>query len=61
MVVAHRLATVIDTDKIIVLDAGKMVEFASPIELLRDDRSVFRALVDQSPDREGLLSQFGLS
>jgi ABC-type multidrug transport system fused ATPase/permease subunit len=42
-----------------VLDAGNLVEFASPRELLSNEASFFRALVDQSNDREALYSMAG--
>ncbi|MBE3584433.1 MAG: ABC transporter ATP-binding protein [Limnochordaceae bacterium] len=35
LVIAHRLATVMDADKILVLQAGRVVEYGSPAELLR--------------------------
>ena len=35
--VAHRLDTVLGYDKILVLDAGKVVEYGSPGELLKTD------------------------
>lgn len=35
IVIAHRLATVMDADKILVLQAGRVVEYGSPAELLR--------------------------
>jgi ABC-type multidrug transport system fused ATPase/permease subunit len=37
-----------------VLDAGKLVEFDSPAELLGRDSSLFRALVEESADKEQL-------
>ncbi|KAG1908484.1 uncharacterized protein F5891DRAFT_993333 [Suillus fuscotomentosus] len=54
IIVAHRLQTIIDADKIMVLDAGKLVEFGSPWELLRNEHGMLRALVDESGDKEAL-------
>ncbi|KAG1749648.1 uncharacterized protein EDB91DRAFT_1334077 [Suillus paluster] len=54
IIVAHRLQTIIDADKIMVLDAGKLVEFGSPWELLQNEKGMLRALVDESGDKEAL-------
>ncbi|KAI0798592.1 hypothetical protein BC629DRAFT_232884 [Irpex lacteus] len=51
--VAHRLQTIMDSDKVMVLDAGRLVEFDSPRELLKRD-SLLRALVDESADKDAL-------
>ncbi|KAG6834827.1 hypothetical protein H0H93_007119 [Arthromyces matolae] len=52
--VAHRLQSVMDTDKIMVLDAGKIVEFDSPHLLLQKEGGVLRTLVNESEDCEEL-------
>ncbi|KAL4247270.1 ATP-binding cassette transporter C [Abortiporus biennis] len=55
LTVAHRLQTIMDADKIMVLDAGRITEFGAPIELLQNPDGMLRALVDESGDREKLL------
>jgi ATP-binding cassette subfamily C (CFTR/MRP) protein 4 len=47
-----RLRTIIDSDKILVLSHGQVIEFASPYELLTDEQSQFAQLVSQTGDRE---------
>ncbi|KAK4689221.1 hypothetical protein P7C73_g876, partial [Tremellales sp. Uapishka_1] len=46
--IAHRLQTVVKYDKILVLDQGKVVEFASPKVLLETAGSYFATMVEQS-------------
>ncbi|TFK33331.1 hypothetical protein BDQ12DRAFT_700806 [Crucibulum laeve] len=54
LTVAHRLHTIMDADRIMVIDAGKIVEFDPPYVLLRRDNGTFRSLVDESGDKEVL-------
>nr|CAG8556518.1 4134_t:CDS:10 [Entrophospora candida] len=42
LTIAHRLRTVIDFDKILVMDAGNIMEFDSPYLLLQNPNSAFR-------------------
>ncbi|THH21507.1 hypothetical protein EUX98_g8371, partial [Antrodiella citrinella] len=57
LTIAHRLQTIMDANKIktqMVLDAGRIVEFGEPRELLKNEQGIFRALVDESGDKENL-------
>lgn len=58
IIVAHRLQTIMTADKILVLDAGKVVEFDSPANLLKKE-GTFKSLVDGSGDREALYGMAG--
>lgn len=42
--IAHRLDTLLDFDKIAMLEKGLLVEFAAPAELLKDEDGVFAKL-----------------
>lgn len=48
IVIAHRLDTVIESDKVIVMEAGVLKEYAEPSSLLADRSSMFSALVDKT-------------
>ncbi len=44
LTIAHRLNTIMDYDKIMVLDKGRLVEFAPPQQLLDDATTVFHSM-----------------
>ncbi|KAG2450119.1 hypothetical protein HYH02_000222 [Chlamydomonas schloesseri] len=48
LTIAHRLHTIVDSDKILVLDAGQLAEYGSPAALLRNPDSHFRGLVEET-------------
>ncbi|KAL6218068.1 hypothetical protein ACLB2K_011285 [Fragaria x ananassa] len=45
LVIAHRLNTIIDCDRILVLDAGQVLEHGSPEELLLNEESGFSKMI----------------
>lgn len=46
--IAHRLNTIIDTDRILVLDAGMLIEFNTPQQLLSNADSMFSGMVQST-------------
>ncbi|KAF9975165.1 Multidrug resistance-associated protein 1 [Actinomortierella ambigua] len=48
LTIAHRIKTVMDYDKILVLEAGRVVEFASPSALLSDNSTIFYSLAQRA-------------
>lgn len=52
--IAHRLATIADYDKVLVLDHGEVVEYAHPYELIRKQEGVFKQMCEMSGDLESL-------
>lgn len=52
--IAHRLQTIIDYDKVLVLDKGEVIEFGDPLELISKRKGVFRGMCEMSGDMEVL-------
>ncbi|QNP95440.1 ABC transporter C family member 13 [Yarrowia lipolytica] len=46
--IAHRLRTIVNYDRILVLEDGEMLQYGSPQELFRQDGGMFRHLCDAS-------------
>ena len=53
--IAHRLQTIVDYDKVLVLDKGEVVEFGHPWELISDVEGSFRSMCEMSGELEVLL------
>lgn len=45
LTVAHRLHTIMDSDRVLVMDTGKAIEFESPHELLQIEKGIFNEMV----------------
>lgn len=48
LTIAHRLHTILDSDRVLVLDAGKVAEFDSPKTLLANNQTIFHCLAKDS-------------
>lgn len=48
LTIAHRINTILDSDRVMVMDHSQLVEFESPHKLLSDPSSVFYGLVHKS-------------
>lgn len=44
--IAHRLDTILDFDRIVVMEAGKIVEMGEPSMLIQIEGSLFKGLVE---------------
>ncbi|KAI9003656.1 P-loop containing nucleoside triphosphate hydrolase protein [Gaertneriomyces semiglobifer] len=52
LTIAHRLNTIIDSDRVLFLDAGEVLEFDAPEVLLRKEGGAFRELVEKTGEEE---------
>ncbi|KAM7524856.1 hypothetical protein LguiA_014758 [Lonicera macranthoides] len=48
LIIAHRLNTIIDCDRILLLDAGQVLEYDTPEELLQNEGSSFSKMVQST-------------
>eukprot|EP00455_Lapot_gusevi_P029933 TRINITY_DN320_c0_g1_i11.p1 TRINITY_DN320_c0_g1~~TRINITY_DN320_c0_g1_i11.p1 ORF type:complete len:1420 (+),score=463.73 TRINITY_DN320_c0_g1_i11:117-4376(+) len=55
--IAHRLHSIIDSDRIMGMNAGVLMEFDEPVKLLENPNTLFAQLVDQAGDQRDVLRQ----
>ena len=48
--IAHRLKTIIDYDRILVLGDGQVIQFGKPVDLIRQEGGAFREMCRKSAD-----------
>jgi ATP-binding cassette subfamily C (CFTR/MRP) protein 1 len=53
--VAHRLHTIADYDRVVVLVEGRVAEYGTPLELMRSSSSLFRDMCEATGDFDNLL------
>ncbi|KAJ6146886.1 hypothetical protein N7497_008868 [Penicillium chrysogenum] len=53
--IAHRLQTIIDYDKVLVLDHGRVIEYDHPWSLINKEDGLFRSMCDNSGNMDVLL------
>jgi ABC-type multidrug transport system fused ATPase/permease subunit len=44
--IAHRLDTILDFDRVVVMDAGRIAEIGAPAVLMQTEGSLFKSLVE---------------
>lgn len=46
--IAHRVQTIVDSDRVLVMDNGRIIEFDTPKKLMENSQSTFARLVHQA-------------
>jgi ABC-type multidrug transport system fused ATPase/permease subunit len=54
--IAHRIRTIADFDRVLVMNAGELVEFDKPYTLMTTDDSIFRSMCERSSEFDALLA-----
>ncbi|KAG0210815.1 hypothetical protein BGX28_008951 [Mortierella sp. GBA30] len=54
--IAHRIRTIADFDRVLVMNAGEVVEFDKPYALMRQEDSLFRSMCERSAEFDALLA-----
>ncbi|KAG0309742.1 hypothetical protein BGZ98_008878 [Dissophora globulifera] len=54
--IAHRIRTIADFDRVLVMNAGEIAEFDKPYTLMRQEDSLFRSMCERSSEYDALLA-----
>jgi ATP-binding cassette subfamily C (CFTR/MRP) protein 1 len=52
LAIAHQLSTIMEFNQVIVMEQGRVAEIGVPKELMKDENSLFRKLVETGRDGE---------
>jgi ABC-type multidrug transport system fused ATPase/permease subunit len=61
LVIAHRLSSIVDFDRILVMGDGEAKEFGTGKELMKIKNGVFKGMVDESGEREELVRSMDMA
>ncbi|KAG0215811.1 hypothetical protein BGX28_008121 [Mortierella sp. GBA30] len=61
LTIAHRLRTIIDFDKVLVMDHGRVVQFDTPWNLLREEGGIFRGMCQRSGEFDLLVEMSAIA
>lgn len=53
LTIAHRLNTIMDSDRVLVMNDGRVAEFDTPENLLKMENGLFKAMIDKSRAAKG--------
>ncbi|KAG0337645.1 hypothetical protein BG000_005188, partial [Podila horticola] len=54
--IAHRIRTIADFDRVLVMNAGEVAEFDKPLTLMRQEDSLFRSMCERSSEFDALIA-----
>ncbi|KAF9539971.1 hypothetical protein EC957_004821 [Mortierella hygrophila] len=56
LTIAHRIRTIADFDRVLVMNAGEVAEFDKPLTLMNQPDSIFRSMCERSSEFDALLA-----
>ncbi|KAF9541718.1 hypothetical protein EC957_002737 [Mortierella hygrophila] len=56
LTIAHRIRTIADFDRVLVMNAGEVAEFDKPLTLMRKEDGLFRSMCERSTELDALVA-----